>query len=210
MRYPTWTLLRDAGIFLVISLASFALFATPSADASHFSGATGATGCTDLNRGDAANPKQYFYNNLTAADSNAMDWTRGNNLNPTNINTSQIFTLTASTDVNVLDGAYTDYCGVQWVTTTTGGVVGITTCDTLSGSACKRHSLRMSTVFTSNSTTTTVRGLACHENGHAVGLGHRSVHDSDGELVFSCMHSGYPKNANAYDSHDVSAINSHY
>lgn len=200
--------------FTVTVCATVSALPSNPAVAAHFSGATGGTGCNGgLNRAINAD-HTYYYDGLTSTDSNAMDWTRSNNMNPTNMNTSKVSQLAGGTDVRVEDDNYTNFCGAVWLSTDSpnSGAVGLVTCATLesNGDKCKQHVLRMNTYFTNNTTTANTRGLACHENGHTVGLMHRSQFDVDGELVFTCMHQQYPKNANAYDSHDVAVINNHY
>lgn len=190
-------------VLMVASTFGALVSLTTTASANHFSGATGATGCTGLNRADNANHGYYYYE-LQSETTAAMDWTRSNNMNPTNINTSRVG-LSNTTDVVVLDRYYSDYCGVPWIQPGSGGVVGLVTCKSLvSGTAkCESHDLRMSNHFTDNTTRSNIRGLACHEDGHTVGLAHRSG-------TATCMPQGYPKPANAYDAHDRTAINSHY
>lgn len=187
-----------AGVVALVTLPS-------SGSATNFSGLTGATGCTALNMADNSG-HSYWYEDLQSENVAATDWTRVNNMDPTDINTSRASSLSSLTDVVVRDRYYVDYCGYDWYSTSSGGIVGLVTCDSLvSGSSrCEQHSMRMSNTFTDNTTTTNVRGLACHENGHTIGLAHRAA-DAP-----SCMHQGYPKNALAYDSHDRSHINTNY
>ncbi len=84
-----------------------------------------------------------------------------------------------------------------------GSVVGHVQCvSTNSATRCEKHEMRFDTSYTSGATTTNRRSLACHENGHTIGLAHRT--DST-----SCMEPAL-NGVTAYSSHDVAHINANY
>ncbi|NUT35544.1 MAG: hypothetical protein HOV79_21030 [Hamadaea sp.] len=172
------------------------------ANATNYSGTTGDTGCTGLNEAD--NGSHYFhYVDLSDHMTNATDWARTNNINPTDVNTYYDSTLDNLTDVVVRDQHYVDYCGKDWMQVPgDGGVVGAAFCDRLnSADECEQHTVRYNLNFTGGTSTDNRRGLACHEQGHALGLAHR-----DG----SCMEQGYPKPTLNYSSHDRDHLNGNY
>lgn len=168
---------------------------------SNYSGTTGVTGCTGVNEADNAD-HTFYYDDVTAAMDNATDWVRTNDLDPTDLYTSLV-PLTSVTDVVVYERDYTTYCDLPWYDPAQGeGVVGLATCVSLNvADECEKHSVRYEQEFTSATTVSNRRGLACHENGHAVGLLHRSG---------SCMQQNYPKPMNDYSSHDISHIDANY
>lgn len=113
---------------------------------------------------------------------------------------------TALTDVIVYDRYYGDYCGYAWTNGSGSGIVGLVTCDgivSVSNNRCEQHSLRISNTFIDNSGTFEQRSVACHENGHTLGLQHRA------ESAQSCM-PAVAINTATYDAHDQAVINGNY
>lgn len=139
--------------------------------------------------------------------SDATNWVRTNDLETTVLNTESQFALQDSTDVVVRDRYYEDYCGLDWASSSTSsGVIGFTTCNHItSGLSCGSGDVRYNNNWTVDVSTTPRRGLACHENGHAVGLKHRAP--SSGEL--GCMTPG-PSGEADFTSHDIAHINGYY
>jgi hypothetical protein len=135
-----------------------------------------------------------------------MTWSRINNLDPTDINTQMEGSATALTDVIAYDRYYGDYCGYAWFNGST-GLVGLTTCEGIvSGSnpRCEQHGVRISNSFVDAAGTFQERQIACHENGHTLGLQHRPS-----SATTSCMPDNMVGTA-TYDGHDQSIINANY
>lgn len=191
-----------AGFAVTAALVAYSPDAGP-ANASNWSGASGVSGCGGVNRAD--NAAHYFwYADLSGHMTNAVDWARSNDIDPTDITTYDDGALDAQTDVVVRDDYYVDYCGVDWYTAEVGGVIGLTTCDSVNAAReCEKHTIRFSNTYTRYAETTERRGLACHENGHALGLLHSTANTS-------CMRSADPTPAQDYDAHDVAHINGNY
>ncbi len=145
------------------------------------------------------------YIDLTSYMDAATDYARSHAIDPTDVYTSIDTTPDEHTDVDVLDRYYVDYCGYAWYTSATGGVIGAAKCDLLSStSRCDRHSVRYSSTWGDGATTAQRRWLACHENGHALGLAHRSATDS-------CMVPSLPASlTSTFSGHDVAHINANY
>jgi hypothetical protein len=108
---------------------------------------------------------------------NMINWSRTNNLDPTNIDTLLDTSLDVNTDVVVRNGNYENgWCGVLWGVADA-GAVGLATCDYLltgSGGRCDRFTVFLLRPWLEDQTTSTRRKVACHENGHTVGLKHTS------------------------------------
>jgi hypothetical protein len=198
--------LAAAGCAVVLCLGSTLLATTP-ASATNFSGITGLTGCDELNQADNAT-HNFEYIDLNADNTAATNWVRTNVIDPTVINTSIDSTPDEHTDVNVIDRYYTDYCGYNWYTSSSGGTIGATKCDLLSSTnRCDRHSVRYSNYWTDIASNTGRRWLACHENGHGLGLLHR-YENADG-----CMSPSYVDASTstvAYSLHDKAHLSSAY
>lgn len=193
------------GLFVGSAAVGLGLF--PSAFADHYYGGTGQEGCSGANSPQLGKVQNYYYDDLEPESSSAVTWNRTENINPTQMDTTLNSSYSASvTDVWVGDRNYVDYCGVDWYggpSDPDGGAVGMGNCYRKvdgSGQRCDQHDLRLNNYFTKNTTVSNVRGLACHEGGHTLGLGHRSGENT-------CMPQGYPKPANQYDGHDRDSIN---
>jgi hypothetical protein len=140
----------------------------------------------------------------TNANASATDWARTYVLDPTDINTYSD-SLTSTTDVIVHDGYYSTLCGFTWFhpTLRPNGVVGLATCDSLSGTACEQFDTYYNQYFTDIANLSDVRGLATHESGHTLGLLHRTGN--------TAMQTGYPKPCLCFDpNHEVVHLNSNY
>lgn len=188
----------------VLAGMAITFLVSPSAQATNFSGITGLTGCNDLNQADNAN-HGFNYVDLTSYMAAATDYARTNAIGPTDVYTSIDPTPDEHTDVDVIDRYYVDYCGFSWYTPSTGGVIGAAKCDLLSSTnRCDHHSVRYSNTWTDGASTTQRRWLACHENGHALGLMHRSATDS-------CMPPSPPSSPSVvYSAHDIAHLNDAY
>lgn len=177
--------------------------AAPPAGAGNFTGANGRTGCSGgspVNMAD--NRDHYFwYEDVTSAVSSAVNYTRTNVYNPTDVNTHNASGNTATTDVVVRDQDYSTYCGYSWHPG--GGLWGLTTCDsTNSAGECEKHTVRYDISYFNVAGTTDERGLACHETGHTLGLTHR---DTDSR----CMKTYGPYPTTLAD-HDINHLNANY
>ncbi len=162
------------------------------ASATNWSGASGGTGCNAVNR-----TFDYYlilqYSSLTSNMTSATNYARTNAIDPTDIDT---VLSSSNPDVSLVDADFSAVCGYTWWTSSTSGVVGLATCNSLVLSSCKHHTVYYHQPFTDATTTANRRGLACHEVGHTLGLLHRSG--------TSCMPQGYPKPALTYEhSHEV-------
>jgi hypothetical protein len=165
-------------------------------------GASGAAGCNGVNMASSASIS-FYYLNLSSVMTSAQDYVRSNAIDPTDLASSSAGSLTSTTDIIVRDLDYATYCGYDWFTSSSGGVTGLSTCDALTGSKCKQHSIRYSTNYVNIASTTQRRGLACHETGHSIGLSHAS---SDA----SCMKPEDSTPATGYNSTEVGWINAAY
>jgi hypothetical protein len=144
----------------------------------------------------------FNYSNLTSVMTSASNYARTYALDPTDL-TTNVVTGTAIPDVTVSDANFASLCGFVWSTSSSGGVVGLATCNSLSGSACYHHSVYFHTPFTDATSTENRRALASHEFGHTLGLKHRTTGSTS-------MMQGYPKLSVVYDDHDKSHINAAY
>jgi hypothetical protein len=68
--------------------------------------------------------------------------------------------------------------------------------------ACERHEVRYDESFAMPADPNTRRSLACHENGHTLGLTH--------EDTSSCMHQPPTSSTYGLTSYDIDWIQSHY
>jgi Matrixin. len=187
---------RLATLFVVGALLYIGV---PAAEASNWSGITGATGCgggPPLNQADDR-AHYFWYDALTAGNTNAANWSRTNNYNPTVVDTFNASGNFPETDAVLYDQDYTNYCGYVWDGSP--NLYGIAHCVSLNGAIeCERHEVRYDTSDTNGFTDTQRRSLACHEIGHSFGLAHT------GEAG-SCMISGQVSNT-GLTGHDQSML----
>ncbi|MBM9461797.1 hypothetical protein JK386_18055 [Nocardioides sp. zg-536] len=129
------------------------------------------------NRSDAA-PLTFTYVDLIQAMDNATDWVRANDIQPAGLPTSYDATPPSNIDVIVIDRQYGNaedpFCDQAWATSgTSGGIMGLTTCNSINSSnQCQSADVRYNNNWTFDVGTSAERHLACHENGHAIGLKH--------------------------------------
>jgi hypothetical protein len=169
---------------------------------------TYSTGCKQNTIGNSADSANHIFSyspDLTSRMISAVDWSRANNLDPTDLATFYISPPQFDTDVVVYDQDYTTWCGYVWNGTpgTSGGIEGLTACVSLTpnpAGACEKFEVRFDESATATTAATTAyrRSLACHELGHTLGLEHGP----------GCM--AFGGSATAYSAADVSWINSHY
>lgn len=121
----------------------------------------------------------------------AMDWTRNNNINPTQINTDSV-NLHDNSDVAVY---HKDYGDTTWD--------GAAACiDELANNRCGHWHVKLNSALLGGASLDYKRGLSCHETGHASGLHHRDPSD------VSCMVNTDAIDAKRwFDSHDDGHIN---
>lgn len=185
---------------LAVALAAIGLMTvvyTPDVKATNFTGANGQTGC---NVNVADNRTHGFFNNaLTTATANAVAWTRTNNYDPTDINTTTASSQTALTDVVSFDADYEGVtCGQTWCCNAGSGLIGYSMCQALnSANECEQDFIYYDTDFMGPQSDANERSLACHETAHSVGLTHRNG---------SCVETPVPNNP-ALSTHDISHIN---
>jgi hypothetical protein len=152
----------------------------------------------------ADNAAHYFWYDSLASDvSSAENYIRNNIYDPTDINTLDDSSETASTDAIVRDEDYTTYCGYTWHGAGGTTVWGLTTCNSLNGAnECESHVIRYDNSYFNVATAGGKRGLACHETGHSLGLTHRDT----GAM---CMQASgtYPV---GLTTHDVDHLNNNY
>ena len=116
----------------MIGLGLLALTTTPAAHATNFSGASGGTSCSN-NMADGRS-HSFAYNTITTPTRAAVDWSRANNYDPTEIDTFNE-PVNAGTDVVVHDDDLSGVqCGQTWISSIGGGgMVGIALCQTANG-----------------------------------------------------------------------------
>ncbi len=178
-----------------------------AADAGAFSWRTGSAslGCNGVNNSADSISHGYWYNSaLSSAMAQATSWARANAIDPTDINTFDVPALAPDTDVVVYDQDYTNWCGQPW-NGSGGFVIGMTHCVSLASNpanACEKSEVRYDESYTNGATTTRRRNLACHENGHTLGLDEETAGTS-------CMRSTATDNT-TYGSGDITWINLKY
>jgi hypothetical protein len=191
------------------SLVAAIAIATPASWA-NYAGNSGSQGCTGVNESQPSTYGSFLYIDLEDYSENQTDWVRAERLNVLpGINTYRVSSESLFTSVLVRDQHYVDYCGKDWWQNPAGGgTVGMASCDQVEPSLqCSKHTVRYNLNWTyhPNRTLGERRGLACHENGHALGLTHSTFDDDD-----SCMPQQYPKPRNGYSPHDGAHITANY
>lgn len=175
---------------------------TPSdeAKASNWGFSSTGTGCIpdDATLADSKN-HLYWYELLGSQMTTAQ-----NAANATlNTSVSTVFDSSNNyyTDVVVYDQNYTTFCDYDWDATCDDNLWGLTTCVWLNAvGRCERHEVRYDTSDTAGFSSTQREGLACHENGHSVGLEHRNSESG-------CMYA-FNLYLRTFTSHDRSHMSS--
>lgn len=201
--------MRRLGLVCVLMVSALvAGMQTTTAEATNFWGATGRYGqCVGGNKSDAA-PLSFTYVDLAQAMDNATDWARANAIQPSGLPTSYDATPNENIDVIVIDAQYVSYCNQQWATSaTSGGVAGFTTCNSINSlNQCQSADVRYNNNWTFDVGTDRERELACHENGHAIGLSHPNT--TAEQVGLGCMSFGATQEL--YSAHDRAHIAYYY
>jgi hypothetical protein len=192
----------------IIVMATIVIAGPPSAGA--FAWRTGADslGCdrTIENSADSISHGYHYNSNLSSVMATATSWVRTAVIDPSDINTFTVPVLAVDTDVVVYDQNYTDWCNYSWHPGSGGlSVLGSTNCESLAtnpANACEKHEVRYDESYTGSATTTQRRWVACHENGHTLGLQHHLNNDG------SCLWTWSPNTS--FSSPDYTNINLHY
>lgn len=184
-----------AAVAAAVAIALVAV-AAPQALADNWVGPTNRTGCQQ-NITDTVG--QNYFN--VAADSrlwNQISWTRTNNIDPTDVNTSTATSWTTLTDVGVWTSDWSGNTQCNWTDPATGRVwlqpwcceaatyttdtrtqipfiLAAAWCETTnSAQECEQHRLYYDTDDINQNSwgTNYLRNIACHETGHTLGLTH--------------------------------------
>lgn len=202
-RALSWWLLGACATFatcLTITAAS------DKANATNYSGTTGEMGCSSFNEADNAT-HTYRYVDIEQSTLDSTVWARANVLDPTDVNTQYDNFLDSLTDVVVRDQQYDTYCGYTWYNPSIGqgGTIGLAVCDSVVSPGanwkCEQHTVRINLWYTASAGLFDRRSLACHENGHTLGLKHR-----DG----GCMKTDAPHDTTNFATHDRDHVNANY
>lgn len=177
--------MRLAGVGRVlVGLGATWLVALPgTAYAGNFAGGpTGGYGCESPNVADNAN-HYVWYNAVHPDTAQALQSTRSDSYDPTDVNTFVDSAWTSTTDMVAHDADYTgNFCGYTWMRTSSDGpgyIAGYTICQSLSGSACQQFYIYFDNDYMGPRTAAQEKALACHEFGHNLGL----LHSSSGCMV---------------------------
>jgi len=170
-----------------------------------FGGAAGqrGMGCSPATNIAADNATHSIYrNDLVSESSSAATFARDEITSATQVTAQFSTSLGSLTDVDLMDAAYTTYCGYTWVSSTHGGVAGLTTCNSLnSANECEQHEVRLSRLVSEGDTTTHVRNMVTHELGHSLGLNHHGGGLMSGSGINNSTHFG---------SDDIKAVNGYF
>lgn len=196
--------LRRWVVLALLGIAGVALVNSPAAQAGHFFGATYGTGCVNGNRADNNTHSFYYTDGVGTHMRAALNASRSQNYDPTDVNTVTSTDPNSSTDVVVYQLDYSDFCGFDWHPSARGaGTAAAEQCVSIvaSNGRCQKAEMRFDTSFLQ------VYGwlrpnLACHETGHTLGLAHRTGTPA------SCIWSG--STYETIDQHDRDAINANY
>lgn len=174
------------------ALAMMVLTLAPAATASHWPSATGV-----LRQGTT---KTFYYSGLTAEFAQATDHARVNVLNPTVLTALKTSYHdyppgTVYADISVMDEAYNQ----PWA--------GLAECNIWQAAGVCRHKHIKYDLSNPWPDQVWRQSLACHENGHGVGLLHYPPQDP--AATFSCMAEGN-YGVNIFNSHDPTHINAYY
>ena len=163
--------LRLRVLFVVAGLLAAQQLVVPSAEGGNFAGGV-STGCQNGASPADPNPHTYFYSDMHQYMIDAAEWARISSLdNKSQVNTSRLSSSNSSTDLVAFDQDYTNWCGFAWDGNP--GLAGLVTCSSVTtGGRCQRHEARYDISDTYGQSTTLRVALACHEQGHTLGLTH--------------------------------------
>jgi hypothetical protein len=191
-------------VFVALLVGLTIITASP-ADAFKWRTGVASLGCYGIvNSADSAAHGFYYSPDLTYAMANATNYARTFVIDPSDINTFTVPSVAIDTDVVVYDQDYSTYCDFSW--NPAGQAVGLTTCVSLAtnpANACEKHEVRYDESYVNWASTAARYSIACHENGHTLGLEHTA--GNDGSCMYGSANSQYGWGASQY-----SDINSHY
>jgi long-subunit fatty acid transport protein len=187
-------------------LAGVHVATAPQADAFAWRTGSASLGCDGItNSADSAAHGYWYLSSLSAAMATATNSARANYVDPTDITTFNAPSLASDTDVVVTDQDYTDFCGKAWHGS--GGVViGQAMCVSLAvnpANACEKHEVRYDESYVASASGLQRISMACHENGHTLGLTHPPNNDG------SCMWF-MASSQGGYSVADITNINLYY
>ena len=149
-------------------------------------------------------PQSYYYSDLESSSVDSTNWARVHDIDPTAASTVYDSSPDYYTDVTVFDQHYDDYCNFNWSQKYgDGGGSGLATCNYItSAKNCESADVRYNLNWTDGASALNDHILACHENGHALGLAHP---DTTAEMIGKgCMNMG--TGVQYYTSHDKSHL----
>jgi hypothetical protein len=136
----------------------------------------------------------FYHVNLTSSMHNASNWTEANNVAPTDVSNGHVDRTSSISDgVNVHDDLYGDT-----------GWNGLWQCLSYYSNRCLFSQIKYNLSFMPTSTDYH-KALACHEEGHALGLAHSSSTNLN-----SCTVTIPTASKRTYTDHDDLIINSKY
>jgi hypothetical protein len=155
-------------------------------------------------------PHYYWFDSaLSTLMQDATNYAIQVSIDPTDITTQ--FTSAGSADVRVYDQNYSNWCGItNWhpvVDANNRWVFGYSQCvstTSLPANACEVNEVRYDESWTPTVDVWSRIALACHENGHALGMEHWS------NATTSCMSVDVHGSRNSFDGADVYWINLNY
>jgi hypothetical protein len=173
--------MRRSSFVVVASVLMLSIVNNHPAAANQIVGATGDTGCNDLNIHDPSDPViGYQRSGLSAANHSQVEWIMLNRVLPTDLEVGAA----SSGDFIYYNSNYTTFCGKNWWSPGSSGVVGFAKCDALVGAACDTHKVYLHLGYTNTLDTAGRRKLICHETGHSIGITHN---DHTTAAFDSCM-----------------------
>jgi len=191
--------MRRGVAILLTGVLFFCAWGLAPAAANHIVGATGNTGCDDLNIHDPNDSViGYQRSGLSTPNHSQVDWIMLNRVLPTDL---EVGAASSGGDFIYYDDDYTTFCGKNWWSAGSGGVVGFAKCEALVASACDTHKVYLHLGYTNTVDTAGRRKLICHETGHSIGITHN---DHTSAALDSCMKTP-PSSAGIsnYSSHEI-------